>query len=275
MRADTILGFDPAPGDPSALVSLSDVLRRTTRAFVEARAGLDRLGRTGSVWDSPAGAPIATMLRVYSRRLLALEEALLDSMRAVDLWREGLQRRQDQVADIVAAVADVAGRSEAHDRRTRLIASAREIAAEHDRAARDLAGVFEDLSSTVTRVSTGDDDLAADLDRALLALAAAVEDWIEAEGPELVRTAMALGEVAGLTTVISELVGIAALGRNPGEAEGVSEIIARSPGSHRLVRALRRQWHEIAPAALPPATFAVRRVSGLEERLEGAARSRE
>ena len=36
---------------------------------------------------------------------------------------------------------------------------------------------------------------------------------------------------------VSELVGIAALGRNPGEAEGVGEIIARSPGSHRLIRA--------------------------------------
>ncbi|MBA2774226.1 MAG: hypothetical protein H0U36_09320, partial [Nocardioidaceae bacterium] len=90
-----------------------------------------------------------------------------------------------------------------------------------------------------------------------------------AEAPELLRTAIALGEVAGLTTVISELVGIAALGRKPGEAAGVSDIIARSPGSHRLIRALRRQWLEVAPAALPEATFAIRQSGGLNRRMSG------
>ncbi|MGH3508210.1 MAG: hypothetical protein ACRDO2_13500 [Nocardioidaceae bacterium] len=267
---DTILGFDPLPGDPTALASLPDVLRRSIRALVEARTGLDRLGRTGSVLDGPAGAPIATLLRTYSRRISALEQALLDCMHAVDHWRDGLDHRQGQVADIVSVVADLAGRPEVQDRRTRLIASAREIGAEHDRAARDLAGAFEDLSSLLAELPGRDDDLAADLDRALLALATPVDDWIEAEGPELIRTAIALGEVAGLTTVISELVGIAALGRNPGDAEGVGEIIARSPGSHRLIRALRRQWQEVAPEALPSATFAVSRVPGIGGRLDGA-----
>ena len=275
MRPDTIVGFDPAPGDPNALVSLSDVLRRSIRALVEARTGLDRLGRTGSVWDGPAGAPIATVLRTYSLRVSTLEEALLDCMQAVDHWRDGLDRRQGQVDDIVSVLADLAGRPEAQDRRTRLIASAREIRAEHDRAARDLAGAFEDLSSLLVDLSGRDEDLAADLDQALLALATAVDDWIEAEGPELIRTAIALGEVAGLTTVISELVGIAALGRNPGDADGVGEIISRSPGSHRLIRALRRQWQEVAPATLPPATFAGRRVPGIGGRLDGATRSGE
>lgn len=69
--------------------------------------------------------------------------------------------------------------------------------------------------------------------------------------------------------MISELVGIAALGRNPGEAEGVSEIIARSPGSHRLIRALRQQWLEVAPMTLPEATFAVRRSGGLADAVAG------
>jgi hypothetical protein len=268
MRAETILGFDPTPGDPSRLVSLSDVLRRSIRALVEARSGLERLGRTGSVWDGAAGAPIAALLRTYSSRLSVLEDALLECLQAVDHWRDGLDRRQAQVGDIVGAVADLAGEPEFQDRRTRLIASAREIGAEHDRAAKDLAGVFEDLSGTVAEL-TGHDDLAVELDHALLALATAVEDWIEAEGPDLIRTAIALGEVAGLTTVISELVGIAALGRNPGEAEGVSEIIARSPGSHRLIKALRQQWQEVAPASLPPASFAGRRVPGLGDQLVG------
>jgi ABC-type transporter Mla subunit MlaD len=269
MRPETILGFDPAPGRIAGLVAVSDVLRRSIRGLVDARAGLDRLGRTGSVWDGPSGAPIATLLRHYTRQLSVLEEALLDCMQAVDQWRDGVEQRQAQVADIVAAVAETSGEPEAQDRRTRLLSSAREIGAEHERAARDLAGVFEDLSTTVAELEAGADDFAAELDHALLALTAAVEDWIDAEGPELIRTAIALGEVAGLTTVISELVGIAALGRNPEEAEGVSAIVARSPGSHRLIRALRRQWQEVAPTSLPPASFAIRPRPALDSLLEG------
>jgi hypothetical protein len=170
-------------------------------------------------------------------------------------------------------VAETAGEPEAQDRRTRLISTAREIGAEHERAARDLAGVFEDLSATMAELEAGADDFAAELDHALLALTAAVEDWIDAEGPELIRTAIALGEVAGLTTVISELVGIAALGRNPEDAEGVTEIVARSPGSHRLIRALRRQWQEVAPTSLPPASFAIRPRPALDSLLEGRSQS--
>ncbi len=269
MRADVVLGFDPTPGDPNALATLRDALRRTIRALVEGRGELDRLGRTGSVWDGPVGAPIATLLRHYSRQLSGLEECLIDCLQAVDRWSDGVQERQEQVAQIVESVADLAGDTTADERRTRLIATAQELGTEHDRAAADLAAAFEELSASVEQIASLDDDFAADLDRALLALTAAVDDWIAAEAPELLRTAIALGEVAGLTTVISELVGIAALGRNPGDAEGVSEIIARSPGSHRLIRALRKQWLEVAPVALPEATFAIRRPGGLADAMAG------
>jgi hypothetical protein len=269
MRADVVLGFDPAPGDTDALAVLRDALHRTVRALVEARTELDRLGRTGSVWDGPVGAPIATLLRHYSRQLSGLEECLVDCLQALDRWTDGVESRQEQVAQIVESVAALAGDTSADDRRTRLVATAREIGTEHDRAAAYLAAAFEDLSASVEQIASLDDDLAGDLDRALLALTAAVDDWIASEAPELLRTAIALGEVAGLTTVISELVGIAALGRNPGDAEGVGEIIARSPGSHRLIRALRKQWLEVAPVTLPEATFAIRRPGGLADAMAG------
>jgi len=199
----------------------------------------------------------------------ALEASLVDCLQAVDNWRLGVEERQAQVAEVVASVADLAGDVDGNDRRVRLMTTAREIGVDHDRAAADLAAAFEELSSVVAQVVRADDDLAGELDRALLGLTAAVEDWIAAEAPELVRTAIALGEVAGLTTVISELVGIAALGRRPGEAVGVSEIIARSPGSHRLIRALRRQWLEVAPTALPPATFSASQPGGVSDILGG------
>ena len=269
MRPDLVLGFDPTPSDPHRLVVLSDALRKVVGTLVQSRAELGRIGRTGSVWDGPVGAPIAALLRRFSLQMSALEESLVDCLQAVDNWREGTEQRQAQVANIVASVADLAGDPTTEDRRTRLIAAARELGVEHDRAAADLTGAFEELSGAVEQIVRADDDLAGELDRALMALTAAIDDWIAAEAPELLRTAIALGEVAGLTTVISELVGIAALGRKPGEAAGVSDIIARSPGSHRLIRALRRQWLEVAPAALPEATFSIRQSGGLESRMSG------
>jgi hypothetical protein len=269
VRPDLVLGFDPTPSDPHRLVVLSDAVRKVVRTLVQSRAELGPIGRTGSVWDGPVGAPIAALLRRFSLQMSALEESLVDCLQAVDNWREGTEQRQAQVANIVASVADLAGDPTTEDRRTRLIAAARELGVEHDRAAADLTGAFEELSGAVEQIVRADDDLAGELDRALMALTAAIDDWIAAEAPELLRTAIALGEVAGLTTVISELVGIAALGRKPGEAAGVSDIIARSPGSHRLIRALRRQWLEVAPAALPEATFSIRQSGGLESRMSG------
>lgn len=135
MRADLILGFDPVPADETSLVSLSHGLRTVIRALVEARLGLGQLGRSGSVWDGPAGAPVATLLRRYSQQLSALEEPLVDYLRVVDVWRYGSQERQGQVAEIVEAVADLAGQPDADDRRTRLIATAAEIGLDHERAA--------------------------------------------------------------------------------------------------------------------------------------------
>jgi len=269
VRVDLVLGFDPTPSEPQQLVVLSDVVRKVIRALVQARSELGHIGCTGSVWDGPVGAPIAALLRRYSLQMSALEESLVECLQAVDSWRDGVEERQSQVTSIVASVADLAGDPTAEDRRTRLIATAREVGVEHDRAAADLAAAFEELSGAVEQIVRADDDLAGELDRALVALTAAIDDWMAAEAPELLRTAVSLGEVAGLTTVISELVGIAALGRKPGDAAGVREIIARSPGSHRLIRALRRQWLEVAPATLPEATFSSRSSGAITDILSG------
>lgn len=68
------------------MVALSDLVRKVIRALVYARAGLDRVARAGSVWDGLTGAPVATVLRRYSVRLVALEESLVGCMQAVDQW---------------------------------------------------------------------------------------------------------------------------------------------------------------------------------------------
>ncbi len=144
MRPDLVLGFDPTPSEPQRLVALSDALRKVVRALVQARSELANIGRTGSVWDGPVGAPIAALLRRYSLQMSALEESLVDCLQAVDSWREGVEQRQSQVASIVASVAELAGDPAAEDRRTRLIATAEELGVEHDRAAADLAAAFDE-----------------------------------------------------------------------------------------------------------------------------------
>lgn len=269
MRPDAILGFDPAPGDPVTLARLSDALRASIRGLVESRAALDALGRSGSVWDGPVGAPIVSLLRRYSLQVSTLEESLIGCLTAVDEWRVHVGERQGEVADLVELVADLAGVAGSEERRTRLIGQAREIGSEHERAARVLGTAFEELSATVEYLGRADAEIASGVDAALLALAAAVEAWVDAEGPELVRTAVALGEVAALTAVISELVGITVSDRVPAAGEGVHDAISQSPAAHRLMRALGRRWLAVDPASLPEATFARRQRSELTDAIAG------
>jgi hypothetical protein len=267
MRPDAVLGFDPAPGDPSSVDRLSEILHKVIRGLVETRLVLDALGPAGSVWDGAVGAPVVALLRRYSLRLRELEDALLGCLTTLDGWKTGVEERQSRVRDIVNVIADLAGES-AEERRDQQLARAREVDVEHQRAARGVAAAFEELSATVERLGRSDNDLADEVDAAVRAMAQAVEDWVESEGPELVRTAVALGEVAALTTVISELVGVAALDRTPGDDAGVREIISRSPGAHRLIKALQQQWLEVAPD-LPEASFGRDRPSELAESIAG------
>lgn len=262
MRPELILGFDPAPADRAQLSALQDALRAVVRGVVAARGRVVALlGRSGPVWDGAAAAPVAGPLQRLVQRHTTLEEALVDVLRVLEVWETGVVRRQDRAEEVVAAVADLAGDETAKQRRAGLIQQGRELAAEHERAAADLRRGLESFSEAVASLAASDDDLPADLDRALTGLETAVEEWIEAEGPELLRTARSLAEVVELTTVVSELVGIAALGRTPGDAHGVGALVARSPASYRLVRALRQQWADLPPEALADASFADRRYS--------------
>ncbi|MEJ7628188.1 MAG: hypothetical protein WKF54_01185 [Nocardioidaceae bacterium] len=266
---DAILGFDPAPADPSSLARLSDGVHRMIRGLVEARSSLDTLATAGSLWDSALGAPVVALVRRNSLRMGEVEEALLGCRTALDGWRVDVERRQAQVGNLVELVADLGPEDGAEARRAQLVAQARGIASEHDRGARALGSVFEEVSATCERLARLDGDLAEEVEAALRALAAAVEQWVEVEGPELVRTAAALGEVAALTTVISELVGIAALDGAPEHGPGVRDIVSRSPGAHRLIRALQQTWLEVAPMNLPEATFALGRRGDLAETIAG------
>ena len=197
MRPESVLGFDPAPGDGDRVVHLSEALHRVIRGLVEGRAALDALGRAGSVWDGSVGAPVVALVRRYALQLGALEEALIECLTGLDTWRPGLEERQDEVRDLVEAVADLEGPG-AEDRRSQLLTRARGIEADHRRAARVVAITFERLSAAAGAVTRADADLGDEVAVALAAMTKAVETWVESEGPELVRTAVALAEVARL-----------------------------------------------------------------------------
>ena len=55
-----------------------------------------------------------------------------------------------------------------------------------------------------------------------------------------------------MTTVISELVGVTTLDRQPGDDDAVRQIISRSPAAHRLVKALQQQWSSSSPSCRRP-----------------------
>lgn len=269
MRAHLVLGFDPAPADPEALARLTDGLRAVVRGLVESRSALEALGRAGSVWDGALGAPVVALVRRYSLRMSGVEDAVVGCLTVLDAWRADVDRRHAEVANLTELAADLGTEDGAEARRSQLVARARDIAAAHDRGARDVAAAFEELSTIGEQQVSAESDLAEEVEAALRALAEAVQEWVEAEGPGLVRTAAALGEVAALTTVISELVGVAALGRTPADGAGVRDIISRSPAAHRLIRALHQTWLEVAPASLPEATFAPSRRGELADAIAG------
>lgn len=268
MKPAAVLGFDPAPADAAALDDVTQALHRVMRSLVMSRSGLDALGSAGSAWDGPSGAPVVALLRRYTTSIAQLEEALLGCLQALEECSRGSAERQLEVARIVEAVADLAGVVDDDGRRrSRLMAQARDIADEHQRGARSLIAAFESLGAVARALLAAHSDLATDLDTALLARSEAVDRWIEQEAPALLRSAATLSEVAGLTTVISDLVGVAALDRTPEEAAGARAVVAGSPAAYRLIKALHSRWAEVAPESLPAASFAAARRTGLVDAL--------
>lgn len=266
MKAELVLGFDPVPGDPRASLALSDALRTATRGVVEARSALGRLTAGGPGWDGPAGEAVLGIVREISGRLGVVEGGLASCQTAVEEWRAGEEDRRQRSDRVVEAVADLAGQPDGEDRRARLENEAREILSAHEAAAAALCAPFDDFAEVLIRRSD-DVDLAAELDQAVGRLTDEVDAWIGENADELVATATALGQVAGLTTVVTELLGVSSFDRVPEDADGVKEIVGRSPGSHRLVRALRRHWNDVAPESLPAATFGQGRRDDLAELL--------
>jgi hypothetical protein len=272
VRPERFLGSDPTPGDLGSVDRIAGALRTVVLALTGSRQKLESLVGPHSMWQGPMARPIVTAITDLAARLRAIEDATVDFAQAVEVWRTGLVARQQRRAELTEMVSQLAGRPDAEEQRQRIQAEVQRLATEHTtdgamliRAADTLAEVLIDADD--------ESDLAADLDRGVVAVTVAVEEWIAESAAELIATAASLSDTAGLTTVVSQILGVVG-DAAPDESDSVRQLASASAGAHRLRLALRRSWASLAPEELPTASFAPSGSSSrpaISDRLRGDA----
>lgn len=269
MRPERFLGTDPSPGDLSSVDRIGGALRGIVLALTQSRQKVETLAGPQSIWQGPHARPLVSALTDMAARLRVLEDATVDFAQAVEAWRTGLVTRQQRTTELTETISQLAGRPEAEEERQRVIADAQALAAEHAADGVALMGAADRLAELLT--DTDDEgELAAGLDRGVTAILVAVEEWIAESAAELIATAESLSDTASLTTVVSQILGVAG-DEAPDEAENVRRLASVSAGAHRLRLALRRSWASLAPEELPAASFAETgsRPAGISDRLQG------
>jgi hypothetical protein len=272
VRPERFLGIDPAPGDLSSVDRVGGALRAVVLALAESRLKVETLAGPQSIWQGPIARPVVTTLTDLAARLRAVEDATVDFARAVESWRTGLVARQQRRAELTETVSQLAGRPDADVERQRVLTEVQQMAAEHASSGVSLMAAADELAEVL---ADADDDarLASDLDRGVTAVTVAVEEWIAESAADLIATAESLSDTAGLTTVVSQILGVVG-DEAPDEAEGVRRLASVSAGAHRLRLALRRSWASLAPEELPEASFAATGSTSraaISDRLRGEA----
>lgn len=269
MRPERFLGTDPAPGDLSSVDRVGGSLRAVVLALAEARLKVEAIVGPQSIWQGPIARPIVTTLTEFAARLRAVEDAVVDFAQAVETWRTGLVGRQQRRAELTETISQLAGRPDAEAERQRILVEVQQMVTEHTVGGTALISAADSLAEVLAEVDD-DSDLAVDLDRGLTAVTVAVDEWIAESAAELLATAESLSETAGLTTVVSQILGVVG-DEAPDEAENVRRLASVSAGAHRLRLALRRSWASLAPDELPAASFAAggQTPAAISDRLRG------
>ena len=127
------LGFDPAPGDVTAVDALCTTLERTLQTLIGVRHALHSLGDPGAVWQGQAARAFVGDLTELSPHLERAEQSHRAAHRALATWAEDLRRRQlaaraleerAQAAQRSLLVADQAAELAASRARTALLVGA-------------------------------------------------------------------------------------------------------------------------------------------------------
>jgi len=268
VNAERFLGADPAPGDLDAVDRLARVLASCVLVLSKSRRRVEHLVAPDSIWQGRAVEPLNVSLTALTARVRHLEDSVIGLSQALETWRAGVADRQARVAELVETMSQLAGETDAEDRRDAVRARASQVAAEHTADAGTLLTAADTLAEALSR-HPDEPDLAGELDRALTSLDAAVDEWVADASAELLATAQGVVDTAGLTLVASQLVGL--LDGRPGDAAAVVEVANHTTGSHRLQQALHRSWSALAPDRLPRASFVGRTTAGdaLVDRIRG------
>lgn len=274
MNPERFLGSDPTPGDLAGIDQVLAVVREVVVVLSETRQRIDEVIGPDSIWQGSEVEPIVDGVSAMSMRLRTLHEAVVAFGGAWQEWRQGVATRQDATAELVEEMSQLAGVDDVEPRREDVRKRAAALATRHEQEATELVGACEDLIAIAS--AKHDDDVAALLGRGFTGLREAVEAWLREASAEVRRTTGELDEVAEVTAVVPQLVGVGA------RADGISsqkawEIAAKAPASYRLQEVLRRDWSGARPPGLHPASFEGRglRSSGraIAERIRGITRS--
>lgn len=276
MNPERFLGSDPTPGDLAGIDEVLSVVREVVVVLAETRQRIEEAIGPDSIWQGSEVEPIVDGMSAMSARLRTLETAVVAFGSAWQEWRQGVAARQDATAELVDEMSQLAGIADADARRDDVRQRATLLTAQHEQEAAGLVGACEDLIAVVSVKHDG--DIAAMLGRGFAGLREAVEVWLREASDEVRRTTGELTDVAEVTAVAPQLVGVGVA------AEGISsqkawEIAKSAPASYRLQEVLRRDWSSVRAPTLPSASFASgeNRSSGrrIADRIRGITRGSE
>ncbi|MFJ9339777.1 putative T7SS-secreted protein [Streptomyces sp. NPDC101733] len=141
------LGFDPAPGDPAAVLALTRTLRTSATSLGEASRVIDALVSNSSAWQGEAATAFRSSLSgELPRYLKAAHTSLTEAAGRLASWHDTLVSHRALAARYAAAAAAAKTPPELADARC----LAHELASEHAASARRVSTT---LNATAARLA--------------------------------------------------------------------------------------------------------------------------
>ncbi|MFG2842802.1 putative T7SS-secreted protein [Kitasatospora sp. NPDC048296] len=108
------LGFDPAPGDPTAVAGLSGSLRRVSQHLTGVHTTLTQISDNQGQWTGEAAKSFAAQFGKLPGYLQDAADSITAAYQALDTWYQTLNEHQPKAAELArAAVAAKQGKEQA------------------------------------------------------------------------------------------------------------------------------------------------------------------
>ncbi|MFG2981519.1 hypothetical protein ACGFYQ_09695 [Streptomyces sp. NPDC048258] len=152
MTEHATLGFDPAPGNPTAVLALTRKLSASAASLGEASRVMKALVSHSSAWQGEAATAFrASLSQELPRYLASAHTSLAEAARRLTGWHETLVAHRALAAQYESRAATAKTPEALADAR-RL---ARELASEHAAAARRVAATLDTASARLTPKEPG------------------------------------------------------------------------------------------------------------------------